>query len=105
MEFEPIGNRIMVEVTKGTEVTEGGVLLPISAQEREGRERMRVVAVGEGRVLDDGRVVPIALMPGEHVLIQDGVPLPVIVPGRAKRWIVDMSLVVGRDRRDEKQDA
>lgn len=101
-DYEPLGNRILVEVTKAREKTEGGVVLPISAQKREGKERLRVIAVGEGKTLDDGRVLPIKLMPGEHVLVQDGLPLPVMVPridGGPERYIVDMCLVVGVDHR------
>lgn len=102
-DYQPIGNRILVEVTKASEKTEGGLVKPISAQKREGKERLRVIAVGEGRQLDDGRVIPIALREGDHVLVEDGVPLPVHVPrtdGGPERYIVDMKLVVGLDRRD-----
>jgi chaperonin GroES len=52
MAVKPLGDKILVKRLEAEEVTKGGIVLPDSAKEkpREGR----IVAVGPGRVLDDG---------------------------------------------------
>ena len=49
----PLGDNVLVKRLEAEEVTAGGIVLPESAKEkpREGT----VIAVGEGRILDDGR--------------------------------------------------
>lgn len=97
--YDPIGNRLLVEISKATERTSGGIIKPPSAQKRDARDVWIVIAVGEGRTLDDGRVVPIPLVPGDRVLFVDGLPLPVNVPratGLPDRYIVTFDLIVCR---------
>ena len=55
MALRILGDRVMIRVDE-PETTEGGIHLPESAQEKP--QRGTVVAVGEGRRLDDGMLVP-----------------------------------------------
>ena len=55
MALRILGDRVMIKVDE-PETSEGGIHLPESAQEKP--QRGRVVAVGEGRRLDDGTLVP-----------------------------------------------
>lgn len=55
MALRILGDRVMVKVDE-PETSEGGIHLPESAQEKP--QRGTVVAVGEGRRLDDGTLVP-----------------------------------------------
>ena len=64
--LKPLYDKLILERLQAEERTAGGILLPDTAKEKptEGR----VVAVGSGRVLDDGRVVPPTLKVGDRVL-------------------------------------
>ena len=52
MNFNPLGDRLLIQATKPPEFTPGGLTIPESA--REDLRRGTIVAVGPGRVLDSG---------------------------------------------------
>ena len=64
--IKPLGDKVLVERVESQEKTSGGIVLPDTAKEKptEGR----VVAVGEGRVTDEGRRLPLSVRPGDRVL-------------------------------------
>jgi chaperonin GroES len=64
--IKPLNDKILVERTEAREKTAGGILLPDTAKEKptEGR----VVAVGQGRVTDDGVRVPPTVKAGDRIL-------------------------------------
>jgi chaperonin GroES len=66
MNIRPLQDRVIVKRIEGQDKTEGGLFIPDVARERpvEGM----VVAAGRGRVLDDGRVQPLDVKPGDKVL-------------------------------------
>lgn len=66
--LRPLGDRIIVKGTSAREVSRGGIVLPDSAQEKptEGE----VVAVGPGRVLDNGQTAPIEVKAGDKIVYQ-----------------------------------
>ncbi|MDA8216304.1 MAG: co-chaperone GroES [Chloroflexota bacterium] len=63
---KPLGDRIVIKPTPREEVTKGGIVLPDTAKEKpmEGK----VVAVGPGRVNDEGKRVPMEVKEGDTVL-------------------------------------
>lgn len=63
--IRPLGKRVLVRRSKA-ETSKGGILLPDSAQERP-REG-EVVAVGPGERDERGRLQPVTLSVGDHVL-------------------------------------
>ena len=67
MTIRPLHDRILVKRLKEEEKTKGGIIIPDSAKEKplEGK----VVAVGNGRVLDNGDVRKLAVKVGDKVLI------------------------------------
>ena len=65
MALRILGDRVMINVDE-PETTEGGIHLPESAQEKP--QRGTVVAVGEGRRLDDGTLVPPEVEEGDQVI-------------------------------------
>ncbi len=77
--LQPMGERIVVKRVESEETTAGGIVLPDSAREKPARGT--VVAVGSGRLLDDGSraesqlsngdVVLFSSYAGEHVEIDD----------------------------------
>ena len=67
MKIRPLADRIVVKRTKEEEKTKGGIIIPDTAKEKpiEGT----VVAVGNGKVLKDGKQRPLEVKPGDRILI------------------------------------
>ena len=64
--LQPIGERIVVQREASEETTAGGIVLPDSAKEKPARGT--VIAVGSGKLLDDGSRGESQLSEGDHVL-------------------------------------
>jgi chaperonin GroES len=64
--YEPMGDRVLVKPTERDDVSPGGIFLPDTAKEKP--QEGEVVAVGPGRVTEDGNRVPMDLKKGEIVL-------------------------------------
>ncbi|ODS36593.1 MAG: co-chaperone GroES [Candidatus Altiarchaeales archaeon WOR_SM1_79] len=66
MKIRPLQDRVIVRRLEEEEKTEGGIIIPDTAKEKpmEGR----VVAVGKGKVLEDGKVAPLDVKAGDRVL-------------------------------------
>lgn len=65
--LKPLGNRVMAERLEQEETIKGGIILPDSAKKKQ--ETARVVAVGPGKRLDDGTVVPMPVKVGDTILM------------------------------------
>lgn len=66
MKLQPLSNYVLVNVAKADSESKGGILLPDNA--RETPRKGEVLAVGPGKVNDDGRLQPMSLKVGEVVL-------------------------------------
>jgi len=66
MAITPLFDRIVVKRTEGEATTAGGIILPEAVQEK--RQEGTVVAAGNGRLTDDGTMIPLELKGGEKVL-------------------------------------
>ncbi|MDZ7834748.1 MAG: co-chaperone GroES [Alkalibacterium sp.] len=66
--LKPLGNRVLLEVKKEEEKTASGLVLPGSAKEKP--QTAKVVAVGEGKLLDNGNYAKIAVSVGDQVLFE-----------------------------------
>lgn len=66
LHVRPLGDRIVVKALEQEETTRGGVILPDSAKEKPNRGT--VLAVGNGRVGDDGKRIPLEVTVGATVL-------------------------------------
>ncbi len=64
--LKPIGDRVVVRPKTAEEMTKSGIILPDTAKERP--QEGEVMAVGTGRILEDGRVVPLEVKVGDRVL-------------------------------------
>jgi chaperonin GroES len=64
--LRPVGDKVVVQPTPREETTKSGIVIPDTAKERP--QEGKVVAVGPGRVLDDGKREHMDLMPGDKVL-------------------------------------
>ncbi|MGC9489734.1 MAG: co-chaperone GroES [Thermovirgaceae bacterium] len=66
MKLKPLGDRIVIKVLNQEETTKGGIVLPDTAKERP--QEGEVVAVGSGKVLDNGQKLPLEVKTGDKVL-------------------------------------
>ena len=65
-QIKPLGDRVVVKATAREEVTRSGIVLPDTAKEKP--QEGQVVAVGPGRVADDGKRVPMEVKEGDKVI-------------------------------------
>ena len=64
--FEPMGDRILVRPSEGEEISKGGIILPDNAKEKP--QEGEIMAVGPGRLTDEGKRIPLDLKKGDKVL-------------------------------------
>jgi chaperonin GroES len=64
--IRPLQDRLLVTRINEEETTAGGIIIPDSAKEKP--QEGAVVAVGKGRVNEDGKVTPLDIKPGDHIL-------------------------------------
>lgn len=66
MKVKPLKDKILVKRLEEVEKTKGGIVIPDTAKEKP--QFGRVVAVGKGKMLEDGKIVPLELKEGQKVL-------------------------------------
>lgn len=70
--IQPLGDRVVVEREEAESKTAGGIVLPDSAKDKPSRGT--VIAVGDGRVLDDGSRGALQVKIGDKVLFSSYAP-------------------------------
>ena len=66
LKLKPLGDRVLVQRLGSAEKTKGGLYLPDSAQEKP--QEGKVIAVGSGKTLKNGKVVPLAVKAGDRII-------------------------------------
>jgi len=66
LKLKPIGDRVIVQRLGSVEKTRSGLYLPDSAQEKP--QEGKVIAVGSGKMLKNGKIVPLAVKAGDRIL-------------------------------------
>ena len=67
MAVKPLEDRILVRPLEAEDKTESGIYLPESAKEKP--QQAKVIAIGNGRVLDNGERAPFQVKKGDTILI------------------------------------
>lgn len=67
MKIQPLSDRVLVEPLKDEEVKKGGIIIPDTAKEKP--QQGIVVAVGTGKIDDEGKKVPFNVKKGDKVLM------------------------------------
>ena len=67
-QLKPLGDRLVVKPTPREEMTKSGIVLPDTAKERP--QEGTILAVGPGRILDDGSREAMEVSEGQKVLFQ-----------------------------------
>ena len=67
MKIQPLGDRVLVEPLNEGEVKKGGIIIPDTAKEKptEGK----VIAIGTGKIDDNGKKIPFNVKVGDRVLM------------------------------------
>jgi chaperonin GroES len=66
MNIKPLGERIVLKVLESEEKTKSGIVLPDTAKEKP--QMGKVLAVGSGKILDNGEKLPLEVKVGDQVL-------------------------------------
>jgi len=67
MKVIPLHDRVLVKRLEAEETTKGGIIIPDTAKEKP--QEAEVIAVGKGRVAEDGKVISLDVKKGDKVLI------------------------------------
>lgn len=67
MKIRPLHDKILATRNTESEKSEGGLFIPEQAREKS--QQMTVIAVGNGRILEDGTVRPLDVKPGDRILV------------------------------------
>ena len=66
MNVKPLADRIIVKAAEPEEMTKGGIILPDTAKEKP--QEGKIIAVGPGKVSDNGNIIGMTLKSGDKVL-------------------------------------
>jgi len=68
MKFKPLKDRLLVKYSDEPEKSSGGIYIPDSAKEKP--QKGEVIAVGPGRITDDGKLQKVEIKVGDVVLFE-----------------------------------
>lgn len=66
MDLTPLYDRVIVKPSAAEEKTQGGLIIPDSAKEKP--QRGEIIAVGSGKMGEDGKTTPLSVKVGDSVL-------------------------------------
>jgi chaperonin GroES len=80
LDVKPLRDRVLVRRLEESEEKVGGIIIPDTAKEKP--QQAEVMAVGSGRILDNGTRVPLAVKAGDKVLLGKWSGTDVTIDGR-----------------------
>ena len=66
MKFHPLHDRILIKRIEEKETARGGIIIPDSAKEKQ--QEGEVIAVGNGRKTEEGKILPLDVKAGDRIL-------------------------------------
>ncbi len=78
--IRPLGDKVLVRRVEAEEKTAGGIVLPDTAKEKP--KRGKIIAVGQGRLLDDGKRAKMQVKKGDEVLFSSYAGTDITVDGK-----------------------
>jgi len=67
MKIKPLGDRVLIKPADAAEVSKGGIIIPDTAKEKP--QEGKVVAVGTGKLDENGKAIPFNVKKGDLVLL------------------------------------
>ncbi len=80
MQLQPLGDRLIVKAISEDEVTKAGIILPDTV-DKEKPERGTVISIGPGKMMDDGKRMPMDVKVGDTVIFKKYAPDEVKIDG------------------------
>jgi chaperonin GroES len=91
MKLKPIADHVVIRPLEAEDRTAGGIVLPDTAKEKS--TKGEVVAVGTGRVLPNGKVVPLAVKAGDQVLYSKYAGSEVKIEGKEYKIVQESEIL------------
>ncbi len=66
MAVRPLGDRVLIKALEAKEKSKGGIVLPDTAKEKP--QEGKVIAVGKGKVSEEGKATPLEVKKGDKIL-------------------------------------
>ena len=66
MKFHPLHDRILIKRIEEKETAKGGIIIPDAAKEKQ--QEGEVIAVGNGKKTEDGKIIPLDVKAGDRIL-------------------------------------
>ena len=66
IKFRPLGDRVVVKPLEGKETKKGNIIIPDTVKEKP--QEGEVIAVGKGKMTEDGKLLPMDVKVGDKVL-------------------------------------
>jgi chaperonin GroES len=66
MNIQPLQDRVLVKTLDAGEMKKGGIIIPDTAKEKP--QEAEVIAIGPGRISDDGKLIPVNVKVGDKIL-------------------------------------
>ena len=66
MNIQPLQDRVLVKTLDTGEMKKGGIIIPDTAKEKP--QEAEVIAIGPGRISDDGKLIPVNVKVGDKIL-------------------------------------
>lgn len=92
MNLKPLHNQVIIKSVKETEVTKSGLVLPSTA-EKERPERGEVIAIGPGKLLENGQRAPMSVTVGQQIVFKKYSPDEIKVDGEEFLVIRDEDII------------
>ncbi len=68
MKIRPLGDRVLVKPLEVKEVKKGGIIIPDTVKEKP--QEGEIIALGTGRITDEGKKIPMEVKIGEKILFK-----------------------------------
>ena len=91
MKLRPLGDNVVIEPLESESKTSGGIVLPDSAKEKS--TRGKIVAVGKGKVLNNGKTVALAVKKGDTVIYSKFAGSEVEVGGKELKIVQESEIL------------
>ena len=104
MKIQPLQDRILVKRIEEEERTKGGIIIPDTAKEKP--QEGVVVAVGRGKILEDGKLLPLDVKAGDRILFQKYAGTEVKIEGVEHMIMREddiLGVVEGKSKEDKKK--
>jgi chaperonin GroES len=92
MNIKPLGDRVIIKPIAEDITTKAGIVLPETV-EKEKAEKGEVVAIGPGRILDNGQIAPMSVKVGDKVMFKKYSPDEIKIDGQELLVISELDIL------------